>query len=325
MPVVSKLPSTSILIHNTAVSEPEPNLQNFTIVRVIADRVMAKSTINVLSRGFLPLGLVTIGRLVTSALEPGQDYWPNKSIVESGEVETRSISDFHSLGQSERKAEVTARATKFLMASSDANSNDFVKVESQEVTQHWLKNQTSYLERLCTDNATKQWLEKMQKRYPIFLVVGLITIKNAKATIKAHSDSESRCGATIPVGDLVSHGTTTILPIASDSLDVSAKVSVGNKTTTNSSGLVVGEMVIGVQYRKLRFRIFSSRKADSAYLENKKTQWILFEGSVRGGAGDSLGVDFEDANGDVDSLELGEDAKGVEAIDNFIFVTDSTF
>ena len=285
---------------------------------------MAKSTLNVVSRGFLPLGLVNLGRLVTSALEPGQDYWPKESIVESGEVETRSISDFHSLGQSERKAEVNARVTKFLLATRDANSNDFVKVESQQVTQHWLKNQTSYLERLCIDDATKQWLEKMQKRYPIFLVVGLITIKNAKATIKAQSASISRGGATIPVGDLVSHGGTIILPIVSDSLDVSAEVSVGNKMTAESSGLVMGEMVIGVQYRKLRFSIFSSRKADSAYLENKKTQWILFEGSARAGVGDSLEVGFEEANGDVDSLELDEDAEGVEPIDNFIFVTDST-
>jgi len=286
---------------------------------------MTKSTINVLNHGFLPLGLVNIGRLVTSALDPGQDYWPKESIVETGEVEKRSISDFRSLGQSEKKAELAARVTKFLSATTAANSNNAVEVESQEVTQHWLKNQTSYLERLCVTDATKEWMEKMQKRYPIFLVVGLITVKNAKATVKIQSARESSGLTTLPVGDLVSHGGTTLLPIASDSLDVSAKVSIGNKTASASSGLVLGEMVVGAQYRKLCFRLFSSRKADSAHLENKKTQWVLFEGSTRAGAGDSLEVDFEEANGDLDSLELEEAAEGVEAIDNFIFVTDSAF
>ena len=82
-------------------------------------------------------------------------------------------------------------------------------------------------------------------------------------------------------------------------------------------------MVIGVQYRRIRFNFFSRVKADSAYLDNKKNQWVSFEGSSRAtDSGKRLEVNLEEEGGDIDSLELDDDIEGLEAIDNFIFVKE---
>jgi len=150
----------------------------------------------------------------------------------------------------------------------------------------------------------------------------LVTVLDAAAKRSA-SDARTVAGSTtVPVGEIVTGGASAALPAAlgGDTLDVGVSASLGHKNTSSSSFIAPGERIIGVQYRKIKFRLFSSRSVQSAFLENNPNRWKMFMGGDRASSDDSLEADLEDSM-DVDDLELDQELDSIVHEDaGFVFL-----
>ena len=102
--------------------------------------------------------------------------------------------------------------------------------------------------------------------------------------------------------------------------DAKVAASVDGKTRAVSSFIAPGERVIGVQYRKIKFRLFSSNKVDTSFLENNPNRWVMLFGGDRAGVDNILEAELEETT-DIDDLELGENVK-VEALEEGIALID---
>ena len=71
---------------------------------------------------------------------------------------------------------------------------------------------TSHLRRLCRDTATRDWIERTLKHSPIFLVVGLVTVTQAKVGQTQHESTWVSTDVTVPVTEIVTHGVGAVLP-----------------------------------------------------------------------------------------------------------------
>jgi len=261
----------------------------------------------VISNTFLTLKQVSLGRLVLDAANPGQDFWPSDgtSSIENidKEVERRGFNHFEQdLGRNNCIA-IQASVTEYLRLHANLGSSSSSLFSTPEAYVYTLLHPTDHFVRLCRDPKTRGWMEKAMKNSSVFLVVGLVTVVDAEAKmsleksrdIKAHLDAGK-----MPVGV---EGSSEKSQHASMAFEVS------------------GERVVGVQYRKLKFSLFSSRGLDDAFLEKNPNRWKTFVGS-KGGDDDVLGSDLEE-DGDPEDLELEDEDIDFSDFGNvkFLYIT----
>jgi hypothetical protein len=134
-------------------------------------------------------------------------------------------------------------------------------------------------------------------------LVGFVTVTQAQVDRDQHKSKELHAAAEVPITAIMTSGVGAMFPRGNTS-DVGVSISGGTTETSATSFLAPGERVIGIQYRKLHFELFSSSKVDTASL--KPNQWVMFFGGDRSGSNDVLEADLEDSV-DADELELMED------------------
>lgn len=68
----------------------------------------------------------------------------------------------------------------------------------------------------------------------------------------------------------------------------------GGSSGQSISFIAPGERVIGVRYRKLKFRVLKKKSVDTASLESNSNRWEMFTGGDRASEDDIIEADFED-------------------------------
>lgn len=269
---------------------------------------MGTLSLSVLHSTFLTLTGVALGRLVTNVKNPSQDFWPeNAAPLPQNEFDERPFNQLQNFLGKTIHVGLRAKATHLLyggVASQTSSSGELVAPESKVYS---LLQPSSHFQRMCKDNATREWMERTLKRCPIFLVVGLITVTQATVSQGRHEARQVSSSVAVPVTDIVTYGASTVLLPANigASLNVGLDTSAGHETHAVSSFIAPGERVIGVQYRKIKFRLFSSNKAETSFLENNPHRWVMLFGGDKSGSDNILEADFEDTIS-VDDLELEE-------------------
>jgi hypothetical protein len=303
------------IFHPTAASHPNGVCQNPT---------MAQTCLTVLHSGFLNLTSVALGRLITDTSNPSQDFWP-ESVVPSlvaNEIEERSFQDFRDVLEKSSNVDLRGKLTRLLSGDVGGQSTYSDQLSTSMSKIYSLQQPRSYFQRLCGDNETRAWMEGTLRDCPIFLVVGLVTVTAASVTRDIQKSKNVNGDASVPVLDIVTHGATTLVPGIGVALDVGAGVTVSHKTDSKTSFIAPGERVIGVQYRKVKFGLFSSHTVEKAFLENNSNRWQMFMGSDRSGSDDLLEADLEDSM-EVDDLELEGEADVVAAENERLVFLDS--
>jgi hypothetical protein len=284
---------------------------------------MAPTSLTVLHSAFLSLTGVALGRLVTDISNPSQDFWPeSKTPLSPDEVDLRPFDNLKSQMNDNSNAALKTRLTRFVsgeISTADKSSFDLV---SSKANVYSLLQPRRYFLQLCAEDKTKKWIEDTLKDCPIFLVVGLMTVLQASISRDDNSSRQMSTSISVPVTDIVTSGASTALPsmLGGDALDVGASASIGRTTSVNSSLIAPGERVIGVQYRKVKFRMFSSHKIENSYLDSKNpNRWQMFTGGDRGESDDIIEADV-DGEMELDDLELDRDADVVDG--GFVFLDD---
>lgn len=253
---------------------------------------MGGPTLTVFHNSFLTLKSSALGRLVTDATNPTQDFWPEMDPqLRDNEVEVRPFESLRRAAVSGSNAGLCAKLTR-LFSAGLSGENMFDELNTTALRRYALLQPRRHFQAMCMDDETRLWIEEALRDCPIFLVVGLVTVTEA-AVQHGRQQSMKASAASIEVPVAGAGATTAAGPGNAASLDLCGSI------TRSSNGslrfVASGERVIGVQYRKLKFRLFQKRTLDTAFLENNPNRWELFLGTDRAGNKDVLEADLQDS------------------------------
>ncbi|KAI5853624.1 hypothetical protein BZA05DRAFT_396681 [Tricharina praecox] len=245
---------------------------------------------------------VQLGRLVRNATNPHQDYhYPfgdSSSDAEHPSVVVKTQQNFQELITSSRCASLRTRLKLSAIGAITTNAT--------EARTYQLDNSGAWFKKACGEKATREWiLDAIKDGAKMYLTVGYHVVVDALVYERrgefADKDGQAR-------GDGGGDGNS----------EVQGGLDSGNVHERKFGA--PGEHIYAVQYRKLRFKWFSSHDVDQVALE-RNNRWKV-----------SLGVRGEDDGEEDDVLEAdladGMDVKGGEryvsedGMDEFVFDWD---
>jgi hypothetical protein len=258
-------------------------------------------------------------------LEPGQDFCPVKPpIITAEEINTRSIHDLRESFDTAKYTRLRTKLARLWTGKSRTETRSSDELMARSATLYYLTHPILHLETLYEDADTRAWIEKVMKRFPIFLVTGFLTVTEAEIARIRQQSTGVQVAAEVSASNVASAGAVTVILDVPDSVGVGLKVN--NDANLRYSFVAPGERIIGVQYRKLKFKRFSAVDLEKVVL--KRNSWVMFLGDrihkgITATTGDVLEANVEESL-TVDDLELEEYDLGLEDLEvedeEFVFV-----
>lgn len=240
----------------------------------------------------MPLSLdsIKLGRLVLNTRDPQQEY-QDPPAADPPKITICQLQDFEQIRSSARASKFRSRLAGLLSQTFENRNEDLLDFSAAESSTYLLNNTNAWFKRACGAAETREWLEQaIEGGSNIYLVVGYHTLVDARFTQRADSTMTrlAEGGVQASVG-----------PPGTAVVDLSSTVGGGREVGKNykRSFGSIGEQIYAVQYRKLKFKWFSSRSIQSSFLEPNNRWKICSE--VRG--------DEEDDEDDVVEVEISED------------------
>jgi hypothetical protein len=289
---------------------------------------MSPSALTLLRAAFLDLNEVSLGCLVPNPLEPGQDFCPVKPPVITAEdiSPPRYIENIHEFLGAGKHLGLHTKLARIFSATARKENKSVDQLVASRATLYYLRQPSLHFKDLCKDDNTKEWIETVLKRFPIFLVTGFLTVTQAEVGRTRQRSSEVQLTTEVSASDVTSFGATTIVTDMPDSVGVQLKA--GTEVHSLYSFVAPGERIIGVQYRKLKFKRFSAVDVEKGEL--KSNSWVMFLGEksrkgLSAGTGHVLEANLEESL-TVDDLELedqeGEKLTSVVEEEEFVFLDE---
>ncbi|RSL57488.1 hypothetical protein CEP54_008278 [Fusarium duplospermum] len=261
--------------------------------------------LDVFCSGYLTLKSSTIGRLVIDVRNPGDDFCPaTDDALPEHEVEPRHFDTVRAARSTAANAGLGAKLTQLFTADLSLEGSNSDELDTRKVTRYHLLQHQSYFRKLCAGKATREWMETAIQDSPLFLVVGLITVQDAEAQAERQRQGQAAVSGEVPVGEAAG------IPDPEGVTNVGMNLHGGGSSGQSISFIAPGERVIGVRYRKLKFRMLKKKSVDTASLENNSNRWEMFTGGDRASEEDIIEADFED--------ELEEDGLECDADDEMV-------
>lgn len=262
----------------------------------------------------IPRDFIELGRLVLDPKYPNQDFC--QPSLES-DAATQRFENFQETLERSRNTRLEIKLLSLLSLTPSAPRKSSTTITSRLCVIHQLREPNAYFSRACGEESVRSWLEEGSRSLydNVYLVCGFKTLTDAEVAVSRSNGAEIEVSAGVS-GSLITAAAGVPLPILTDSgLDVSVGFSSANERSGSSGYTATGEHVYAVQYRKIKFSMFSSRKAEKAYLE-RGNRWKSFVGA-RAGDGVDDGIDVEiaepiglpDLMGDYEALELDNGEK----------------
>jgi hypothetical protein len=238
---------------------------------------------SIVSSRLLACDAVKLGRLVLDVRSPEQEFFDSGSLpgdpaITPADILIKHQYNFNDLLQRTSGSRFNSTLTRFLAASHANRQEQSAHISAIRNTTYQLQNSTDIFERICSSDQARRWLERALIRdRKVFMVVGMETLLDATLSTQ-HSASRSVGAEITAPAEILAAATTAGIPLPySELLDVGAGAEIARGTKSASSLFAAGEQVYAVQYRKLEFSWFSSRKLENASLEvgNRwKVYWL---------------------------------------------------
>lgn len=262
----------------------------------------------------IPRDFVELGRLVLDPKYPNQDFCQPSL---PSDVATQRFENFQETLERSRNTQLEIKLLSLLSLTPSALRKSSTTITSRLCVIHQLREPNAYFTAACGEKSVRSWLEEGSRSLydNVYLVCGFKTLTDAEVAVSRSNGAEVEVSAGVSAS-LLTAAAGVPLPILTDSgLDLSVGFSSANERSGSSGYTATGEHVYAVQYRKIKFSMFSSRKTEKAYLE-RGNRWKSFVGA-RAGDGVDDGIDVEiaepiglpDLMGDYESLELDDGEK----------------
>jgi len=265
--------------------------------------------VNLIRHTFLPVESIRLGRFVRNLDEPQSDYFdPDCGLHQEPIV--KSHVHYDELQQRGTDKSLTVLLTSLVSASWTKRRKWYTQVTTDRVTTYQLDNSGAWFKAAIKIEATREWItESIDQGDDVYIVVGYYTMLDTQVVEGAGEELGSSAQLVVPVtaslaaASIAAAGVMVPLDNVADPGVSSNSV---NQRAIRRRFVATGEQICAVQYRKVRFKWFSSRDLDKALLESE-SRWKMYS-NVRGqevGTNDVVEVDLQD------DLELESDHEKV--------------
>jgi len=231
-----------------------------------------------LAQLFLPQSAVKLGRFVTNVNEPHRDYHDpntsrNFSIVEK--VET----DYDGVDTLTNHRNFASELTSFLSSSFSRRAKTSIRITTNQVKTYYLDNNGQWFRNTVQSEDVRMWIERtIDEGEDIYIVVGYHTILDARITEQSGEQTDSSGKVVLPISAAMAAMAATGVVVPFGNIADPGLAGASGRTEDQQRQFVArGERIIAVQYRKLRFRWFSSKNVVDKVTLAKETQWKRYD------------------------------------------------
>lgn len=252
-------------------------------------------------RTFLSPESIRLGRFVRNIDEPQSDFLDPDCNVTPDSVIVKSHLRYEEVQQNAKDKSFTALLTSLVSTSRTKCNNACTQVSTEQVKTYQLSNSGSWFKSAVKSEAVREWIkESIDQGDDIYVIVGYHTMTDARIIEGVVDAADTSAWLQLPVGEALA--TAGVVAPLGSMADPGVGVKNFHQQGVHRRFVAVGEQVCAVQYRKVRFKWFSSRDLDKTSLE-KNNRWKVYW-SVRGqeiGTNDVVEADLEE------ELELEDD------------------
>jgi hypothetical protein len=242
---------------------------------------------------FLPQSAIKLGRLVTNVDEPHQEYHdphpgPELKILEK--VETH----YHTTDTLGAHRSLVSQLAAFLSSSVSRNTKTSTRIVTEQVKTYYLDNNGQWFRDAVRSEDTRKWIERtLDEGEDIYVVIGYHTTLDARIVEQSQKQNVLEGKLQVPVTSALA-ASGVVMPVG-DLPDPKLAGSGGQAEDQKRQFVAKGEQVVAVQYRRLRFRFFSSKSVDKAILA-KEARWERYDRPryLQSDAEDMLEVGLDD-------------------------------
>jgi nucleoside phosphorylase len=167
-----------------AATPPSASSSQTTLTQNVTEHDEGRPTaLTILHLSFFTLEELVLGRLVTNIQSPAQDFWPippAQVAIPAQWLTRRSLENVQQY-VGKRNTWKSALSRLFSLDGSRRYERDF-NFQASETTLYTLSHPTEYFKQICDDPKARFWIEEANQDTPVFLVVGLITLKDTTIT-----------------------------------------------------------------------------------------------------------------------------------------------
>lgn len=190
---------------------------------------------------------------------------------------TTSVENFTHLVSQSRDTSLHAVLTSLVSGTAGRRANAHVEVSAPTCMTHTLTHSSQFFERACEAPRVRRWLERaLRRRQSVFLVTGIKTVTDANVAVELTKGKEAGGEVRVPVDVAATGGVPAVL--AGGVMDVGAGGSASRQATEKTGFDAPGEQTFAVQYRKVKFRLFQSRRVENGFLE-EGARWQMYVGA----------------------------------------------
>lgn len=246
---------------------------------------------SVVQSTLLPFESIQLGRLVLNIESPQQDF--RDPPIDPPESTVTSQLNFEEIQSSTKALKFRVRLAQLLSSSYGTQYVNQIDLSATCARTHLLCNSRTWFDTACAVVEIREWLERaIEDGYEVYLVAGFHTVIDGRFSEALVSSETAGGGVSMQIGALT--GGTTSVPVMDLTTTFDSTWQSGNKHQRVFDA--PGEQIYAVQYRKVQFKWYSSRKIENGFLE-QKNRWKLYWG-LRGD---------DDGNEDVVEANLSDD------------------
>ncbi|KAK0308235.1 hypothetical protein LTR82_015569 [Friedmanniomyces endolithicus] len=239
-------------------------------------------SLTVFMKNFLSKDDAKPGRLVTNLDNPAYQYCTKEVLqLTDADVSKRAYHNVEALTKAHASNSFQAALTKLLRVFASQSSDSVERIQTRKAYSYDLRNVPDKLEQLVADGDVKLWLEKVNQRMTIYMIVAVHTVESATVGQDAQSSVRAGAAATVPLAEAAAPGASAT-PVG-EALDVSVEVEHEHDDETRFSSVAPSERIIAVSYQKVLLKTFLGDPKTPAM--DTKTVWKSFSASREGTAG----------------------------------------
>jgi hypothetical protein len=223
---------------------------------------------------FLPQSAIKLGRFVTNIDEPHRDYHDPSPCKDFGVIEkiethydgTDTLGGHRNFG-----SELTA----FLSSSISSRTKASIRITANLVKTYYLDNNGEWFRDAVRSEDVRKWIERtIDEGEDIYVVVGYHTALDARIVEQSREQKGLDGKLVMPISTALA--TSGVFVPFGDLADPGLAGSGGRAENRQRQFVAQGEQIIAVQYRRVRFRFFSSKGVDKAMLA-KEAIWERYD------------------------------------------------
>lgn len=255
---------------------------------------------------FLPLSAVSLGRFVISLDDPHHDYH-NPTSNASSDFTEKVQTHYDSIHHSTKHQTVASQLATFLSSSFSKRLKASIRITANQAKTYYLNNAGQWFRDAVKSQETREWIERtIDEGEDIYIVVAYHTLVDAQILQELGEQSSVSGNLAIPVSTAL---TATGVVVPFNSADPGLNGFRSRMGDEKRNFMAPGEQIYAVQYRKVHWGWFASRKVDEMTLE-KKAWWKTYDGlrNLQGEPEDIIAGELENEitlEGDYDECVMG--------------------